>query len=141
MVTWFCLENFVWEKYLRYIFTIYPVFIFAFSGLVEALKLAGSGKNLMLALANLGIACFLFLVRITLSIYRICFRKLAVVEPKSDTEKCGLDEENENTSAHEIKKSHDDDGKKISENFLPKIVFSENPEKVKTLSVSSARIN
>ena len=68
VVGWFFVENFVLEKYFRYIFTIYPVFILAFIGLVTRLTEGGSRDNLILASVNLSISGNMMLLRILLSI-------------------------------------------------------------------------
>ncbi|XP_076813997.1 uncharacterized protein LOC143460393 [Clavelina lepadiformis] len=71
VVAWFILENFVWEKYFRYLFTIYPVVILALSGLIGRLRFVeGANRNLVLASVELGFACVVLLVRVGLSIYR-----------------------------------------------------------------------
>jgi len=69
---WFILENFVWEKYCRYTFTIYPVFILALSGLVGKLQHMPEAKqSLILASVDLGLSCLAFLVRAGLASWRI----------------------------------------------------------------------
>ncbi|CAK8688929.1 unnamed protein product [Clavelina lepadiformis] len=71
VVAWFILENFVWEKYCRYLFTIYPVIILALSGLIGRLRFVdGANRNLVLASVELGFVCVVLIVRVGLSIYR-----------------------------------------------------------------------
>ena len=75
IVVYFVVENFILEKYLRYMFTIYPVLILAFSGVVYKLQQSGSEQNLILSSVNLALSSVLFLIRIALSVYRYHKRK------------------------------------------------------------------
>ena len=61
----------MWEKYFRYLFTIYPVVILALSGLIGRLRFVdGANRNLVLASVELGFVCVVLIVRVGLSIYR-----------------------------------------------------------------------
>ena len=70
MLLYFIVENFVWEKYLRYFFSVYPVLIFAFSGLVIKLGKNETDGSMIMASVNLGLAVALFIARVVLSVYR-----------------------------------------------------------------------
>jgi len=75
-ILYFVLENFVFEKYLRYMFTIYPVLIFAFSGVIYKLvTTGGSRQNIIIASVNISICSALFITRIALSVYRFKHRQ------------------------------------------------------------------
>ena len=76
-LVWFVLENFIWEKYLRYMFTIYPVLILAFSGLVVKVQELGAVQNLVFSSVDLSICSLLFVARIALSVYRFKSRNLS----------------------------------------------------------------
>ena len=92
ILVYFVLENFVLEKYLRYIFTIYPVLIFAFSGVVYKLvKTGGSRQNIIFGSVNLSICVALFLTRIALSIYRFKQRQ-SVSNSRNEKEKLSIDQ-------------------------------------------------
>ena len=74
-IIWFILENFVWEKYCRFNFTIYPVLIFALAGVVTRISNFRSNINvtrlLVLAAVELAFFCLAFIVRIALFIYKV----------------------------------------------------------------------
>ncbi|XP_076814738.1 uncharacterized protein LOC143460930 [Clavelina lepadiformis] len=70
IISWFIIENVIWEKYCRYNFTIYPVVILGSGGLVARLRVEGGTRNLILASVVLGISSLAFIVRIILSVYR-----------------------------------------------------------------------
>ena len=78
IVAWFIVENFVFAKYLRYIFTVYPVVIFAFIGVVVKLQDVGTNQNLFIASINLLLAVFLFLARIGFLIYNFHYCEASV---------------------------------------------------------------
>ena len=42
LMIWFALENFMWEKYLRYTFTIYPALVLGYVGIVAKLNASHS---------------------------------------------------------------------------------------------------
>ena len=70
IISWFIIENVIWEKYCRYNFTIYPVLILGSGGLVARLRVEGGTRNLILASVVLSISSLAFIVRIALSVYR-----------------------------------------------------------------------
>ncbi|CAK8688937.1 unnamed protein product [Clavelina lepadiformis] len=70
IISWFIIENVIWEKYCRYNFTIYPVVILGSGGLVARLRVEGGTRNLILASVVLSISSLAFIVRIALSVYR-----------------------------------------------------------------------
>ena len=67
---YFVLQNFVLEKYLRYMFTVYPVLIFAFTGVITNLQYGGSKQNIICASVNISAFSLLFLISIALFVYR-----------------------------------------------------------------------
>ena len=68
-------------------FTIYPVFILAFSGLVVKLIELQATSNLVLASLNLSNAVLFFIARILISIYKFWKRKDATSNEFSLSEK------------------------------------------------------
>nr|CAB3262979.1 uncharacterized protein LOC100186076 [Phallusia mammillata] len=71
VIIWFALENFVFEKYLRYIYTVYPVLIFALSFLIVKLAALPDGnQNLIIASLDLAVVVIAFTARITLEVLR-----------------------------------------------------------------------
>ncbi|XP_012735598.2 uncharacterized protein LOC105938417 [Fundulus heteroclitus] len=71
VVAWFVLENFVLDKHVRFILTIYPVVIWALTGVfTENYNAADPTRNNIFIAALLGIACFLFVARILLFTWR-----------------------------------------------------------------------
>ena len=57
-------------------FTIYPVLIFAFSGVITKLvKTGGSRQNIIIASVNISVCTVLFIARIVLSVYKFKRRK------------------------------------------------------------------
>ncbi|KAA0704748.1 hypothetical protein E1301_Tti000937 [Triplophysa tibetana] len=71
VVAWFIVENFVFEKHLRYILTIYPVVIVALSGnLTKNFNAANPSRNGIYIAVLLGLACALFAIRLMLVIWR-----------------------------------------------------------------------
>ena len=92
ILVYFVLENFVLEKYLRYIFTIYPVLIFAFFGVIDKLvKTGGSRQNITFGSVNMSICVALFITRIALSIYRFKQRQ-SVSNSRNEKEKFLIDQ-------------------------------------------------
>ncbi|XP_076813709.1 uncharacterized protein LOC143460178 isoform X3 [Clavelina lepadiformis] len=72
IVTWFIMENFVWQKYCQYTLTVYPVYILALAGLVGRLQNEEDAtRNLLLAAIALGVAILAFLARIAITVYRL----------------------------------------------------------------------
>ncbi|MED6239208.1 hypothetical protein ATANTOWER_003430 [Ataeniobius toweri] len=71
VVAWFFLENFVFDKHVRFILTIYPVVIWALTGVfTENYNAADPTRNNTFIAALLGVACFLFVTRILLVTWR-----------------------------------------------------------------------
>jgi len=74
IIAWFVLENFIWEKYCRYIFSIYPVLILAFSGLIDKLRFPADqslgNQNLIIASFTLGLVLVAMVARIIISVWR-----------------------------------------------------------------------
>ena len=75
MIIWFIIENFVWEKYCRFNFTVYPVFIFTLAGVIVKLihqhHTVSVTRLLIMASVELAFAVMAFLVRIALFIYKL----------------------------------------------------------------------
>ncbi|XP_028818342.1 uncharacterized protein LOC114769472 [Denticeps clupeoides] len=68
---WFILENFVFEKHVRYILTIYPVVIIALSGnMTKNYNHAGPSRNGLFTAVLLALACVLFAARLILVLWR-----------------------------------------------------------------------
>uniref|UniRef100_H3BA93 Si:dkey-29d8.3 n=1 Tax=Latimeria chalumnae TaxID=7897 RepID=H3BA93_LATCH len=77
VVSWFVLENFVLDKYVRYTLTIYPVVIVALSGVLDKNYNASSpSKNGIYTAVLLGIACMIFAIRIVLVVWKHLNRPL-----------------------------------------------------------------
>ncbi|XP_017566857.2 uncharacterized protein si:dkey-29d8.3 [Pygocentrus nattereri] len=71
VIVWFAVENFVVEKHVRYILTIYPVVIYALIGsLSRHYDAAAPGRNAVFTAVLLMLACVLFVVRVLLVIWR-----------------------------------------------------------------------
>lgn len=70
LIVWFVLENFVFEAYCRYTVTIYPVLIFAFTGIFVRNYVFPYSRNQILTITGLVLACLAFAVRIPLVVYR-----------------------------------------------------------------------
>ncbi|XP_067233552.1 uncharacterized protein si:ch211-161h7.5 [Chanodichthys erythropterus] len=70
-ISWFILENFVFEKHLRYILTVYPVVIVALSGnMTKNFNSADPSRNGIYIAVLLGLACTLFAIKVLLVIWR-----------------------------------------------------------------------
>ncbi|XP_075060002.1 uncharacterized protein LOC142144743 [Mixophyes fleayi] len=71
VVLWFYLENFVFDKYVRYTLTVYPVVIVALSGALNKNfnKSSPDGNNIYIAVL-LAVGCAVFAVRVVLVIWR-----------------------------------------------------------------------
>jgi len=65
------MENFTYEPYFRYVFSIFPVFVFALIGLVVQLNSVGAYRNLQIAAIELGVSIVCLIVRIVLSIFKL----------------------------------------------------------------------
>ncbi|MEQ2252088.1 hypothetical protein ILYODFUR_018139 [Ilyodon furcidens] len=67
----FFLENFVFDKHVRFILTIYPVVIWALTGVfTQNYNAADPTRNNIFIAALLGVVCFLFVTRILLVTWR-----------------------------------------------------------------------
>ena len=77
MTLWFIFENFVYERFVCYVFAHYFVFVLAFSGIVNKLQNLpeASRQNMILASINLALACLFFIAKIGLFVYRYYCRK------------------------------------------------------------------
>ncbi|XP_077100763.1 uncharacterized protein LOC143751869 [Siphateles boraxobius] len=70
-IAWFIVENFVFEKHLRYILTVYPVVIVALSGnMTKNFNSADPSRNGIYIAVLLGLACTLFAIKVLLLIWR-----------------------------------------------------------------------
>ncbi|XP_066508505.1 uncharacterized protein [Hoplias malabaricus] len=71
VIVWFAVENFVLEKHVRYILTIYVVIIYALVGsLSRHYDAAAPGRNAVFTAVLLALACVLFMVRLLLMMWR-----------------------------------------------------------------------
>ncbi|XP_072524831.1 uncharacterized protein [Salminus brasiliensis] len=71
VIVWFAVENFVVEKHVRYILTVYPVVIYALVGsLSRHYDSTAPGRNAVFTAVLLALACVLFVVRVVLVIWR-----------------------------------------------------------------------
>lgn len=71
LLGWFILENFVLDKYVRYILIVYPVVIWALAGNLDKNYNPDSpSRNGIFIAVLLGTACVLFAIRIVLVIWR-----------------------------------------------------------------------
>ncbi|KAI1902225.1 hypothetical protein AGOR_G00042520 [Albula goreensis] len=71
VLLWFVVENFVLDKYVRYILTVYPVVILALSGnIAKHYDPAAPRRNSIFTAVLLALACVLFVVRVILVIWR-----------------------------------------------------------------------
>lgn len=71
------------EKYTRYTFTVFPVFILGLSGVVAKLRYKDAERNLILASVILGFSVLALLVRIVLFLYRLK-KRMMIVEEKNN---------------------------------------------------------
>ncbi|XP_036409674.1 uncharacterized protein LOC118795350 [Megalops cyprinoides] len=71
LTAWFVLENFVVEKHVRYIITIYPVVIMALTGnMTKNFDSTKPSRNGIFIAVLLAIACMMFMVRVMLVVWR-----------------------------------------------------------------------
>ncbi|KAI4888009.1 hypothetical protein NFI96_034683 [Prochilodus magdalenae] len=71
VVVWFILENFVLDKHVRYILTIYPVVIVAISGnMTKNFDPSAPSRNAIYFAVLLALACVLFVLRVCLVVWR-----------------------------------------------------------------------
>ncbi|XP_072040769.1 uncharacterized protein [Amphiura filiformis] len=68
IVLYFYLENFVWERYMRYTYTVWGAFLWAVIGIMT--KDFSYDVNTFIAFGLLGMTFILFIVKIILSIWR-----------------------------------------------------------------------
>ncbi|XP_067291538.1 uncharacterized protein si:ch211-161h7.5 [Pseudorasbora parva] len=70
-ISWFIVKNFVFEKNLRYILTVFPVVIVALSGnMTKNFNSADPSRNGIYIAVLLGLACTLFAIEVLLVIWR-----------------------------------------------------------------------
>ncbi|KAG8443920.1 hypothetical protein GDO86_009210 [Hymenochirus boettgeri] len=71
MVLWFCLENFVFDKYVRYTITVYIVIILGLSGALHRnFDKSNPGQNGIFIAVALAVACAAFVLRLILVIWK-----------------------------------------------------------------------
>ncbi|XP_044147875.1 uncharacterized protein LOC122935968 [Bufo gargarizans] len=71
VVLWFCLENFVFDKYVRYTLTVYPVVIVALSGALDKnFDKNKPDRNDIYIAVLLAVACAAFVIRLALVLWR-----------------------------------------------------------------------
>ncbi|KAA8580742.1 uncharacterized protein si:ch211-161h7.5 [Etheostoma spectabile] len=70
LFVWFFLENFVLDKHVRYILTIYPVVIWAVTGAFTKNNTADPTRNNIFTAVLLAVACATFAGRVILVIYK-----------------------------------------------------------------------
>ncbi|KAJ8272861.1 hypothetical protein GJAV_G00094290 [Gymnothorax javanicus] len=71
VIAWFVVENFVFEKHVRYLLTIYPVVILALSGsIARNYDSAAPSKNNIFTVILLALSCVLFATRVLLVIWK-----------------------------------------------------------------------
>ncbi|XP_035856747.1 uncharacterized protein LOC116037980 [Sander lucioperca] len=70
LFVWFFLENFVLDKHVRYILTIYPVVIWAVTGAFTKNNAADPTRNNIFTTVLLAVACATFAGRVFLVIYK-----------------------------------------------------------------------
>ncbi|TRY91978.1 hypothetical protein DNTS_014577 [Danionella cerebrum] len=70
-IAWFILENFVFEKHLRYVLTVYPVVIVALSGnMTKNFNSADPSRSGIYIAVLLGLACTFFAIKVSLVAWR-----------------------------------------------------------------------
>lgn len=85
LLGWFILENFVLDRYVRYILTIYPVVIVALLGNVTKNYQPGNpSPNTVFTVVLLVLACLLFLVRVAMVMWRTRKQPLYSGESSND---------------------------------------------------------
>ncbi|NP_001104304.1 uncharacterized protein LOC556220 [Danio rerio] len=71
VIIWFSVENFLIEKHVRYILSVYPVIVYALSGsLSKHYDSTAPGRNAVFSVVLLVLACIVFVVRLTLVVWR-----------------------------------------------------------------------
>lgn len=77
LLVYFVIENTVLDRYIRYVFMVYPVAIWALSGVASAhYNEAGGERNFIITTVLLGVTVLLFLARIVLFFVFAFFRPL-----------------------------------------------------------------
>ncbi|XP_067421469.1 uncharacterized protein [Emydura macquarii macquarii] len=77
LVIWFSLENFVFDKYVQYTLTVYPVVIVALTGSVwKNYSPSSPTDNSVFTVVLLAVACVTFAVWLSIVIWRHCKRPL-----------------------------------------------------------------
>ena len=71
IVVLFVLENVAYADYFRYVFSVFPVFVFVLIGLVLELKAIGAKRNQQIATVELGISVVCMIVEIVFSAIRL----------------------------------------------------------------------
>ena len=69
VILYFILENFVWERYLRYTFSVWPVVIWALSASING-NWDPEKTNSVFSAILLALACVFFIMKIVLSVVR-----------------------------------------------------------------------
>uniref|UniRef100_H2YLM8 Uncharacterized protein n=1 Tax=Ciona savignyi TaxID=51511 RepID=H2YLM8_CIOSA len=83
ILTYFVLDNFVWDRFTRFIFTPYPVLILALSGLIAKLRpLDDASQNLIIASVELGLVVVALITKVSLVTYRSIAQRSAVATAK-----------------------------------------------------------
>jgi len=77
IIVWFALDVVVFEKYTRYIFSIYPLLILVSAGLVDKLRTPFTFRNLVFSAVTLGFCLFAFIFRIFFFMWRWRSRRKA----------------------------------------------------------------
>ncbi|XP_069810989.1 uncharacterized protein [Dendropsophus ebraccatus] len=86
VIIWFLLENFLFDKYVRYTLTVYPVVIVALSGAIDKnFSAASPDENNIFAAVLLAVACALFVLRLALVIWRHFKRPLYTRQSKKSS--------------------------------------------------------
>ncbi len=68
IIIYFYVENFIWERYMRYTYTVWGAFLWAVIGIMT--KDFSYDVNTFIAFGLLGMTFILFIVKIILSIWR-----------------------------------------------------------------------
>ncbi|KAH0621832.1 hypothetical protein JD844_023484 [Phrynosoma platyrhinos] len=83
LIVWFYLENFLFDKYVRYNLTVYPVVILALCGIMQknSIDFSSKASNIITAVL-LVVTCVIFSIRLGLVTWR--HKKENLDEPCSD---------------------------------------------------------
>ena len=74
VLVYFVLENFIWERYLRTTYSVWPVVIWALSGSIDRNWDSESGNSIFSAVL-LTLAILLFITKIALRLLRVVERR------------------------------------------------------------------